>query len=318
MGIQNLKKFLVENCPQAFSVVSLSNMSGLTLALDFLIYAYALKATRDHNIWINDLFVFLNKFVSNNIKLIVVFEGKSPHEKNETKMKRKEQRNKMYNKLAFIKTDLNKYETSNDEPSELLTSIIENNNKHSNELFSDFRKQIGSIPSKQEYIKIIKDYITKSERGLVSITYDEVVLIKKRCLELNIKFEEAIGEAENKCVEMCIRGEVDGVISDDSDVICLGAPLIFTKAGSMESFTQIKFPILLQNMELTHDQFRDFCIMAGTDYNRNIPRIGIAKSFKYIKKYGSIENFICNEPKLDVSNIKDYKNIRRLFTIVVE
>ena len=52
--------------------------------------------------------------------------------------------------------------------------------------------------------------------------------------------------------------------------------------------------------------------MCGTDYNKNIPKIGCETAYKYISMYGSIEE-IARQKQLDVSILKHERN-RELFT----
>ena len=59
-------------------------------------------------------------------------------------------------------------------------------------------------------------------------------------------------------------------------------------------------------------QFLDLCIMFGCDYNKNIPKIGPETSYKYIRKFGSIEE-IENKLELNVS-ILNHIRTRELFT----
>ena len=64
-------------------------------------------------------------------------------------------------------------------------------------------------------------------------------------------------------------------------------------------------------LDLTKDEFLDLCIMCGTDYNKNIFRVGPEKSYKYIKQYSSIEN-IGKNTKHDISVLKR-ERVRELF-----
>jgi len=64
-------------------------------------------------------------------------------------------------------------------------------------------------------------------------------------------------------------------------------------------------------MELTSDEFLDFCIMCGTDYNDNIPGVGPVKAYALIKEYGSIEH-IGRQTSLDISILNHIKS-RELF-----
>jgi 5'-3' exonuclease len=68
---------------------------------------------------------------------------------------------------------------------------------------------------------------------------------------------------------------------------------------------------VLNALELKSKEFLDFCIMCGTDYNKNIPKVGPETSFKLIKKHHSIEDV--EKDGFDVSNLK-FVRVRQLFT----
>ena len=92
------------------------------------------------------------------------------------------------------------------------------------------------------------------------------------------------------CSDLCKRGIVDAVLSEDTDVLAYGAPLFLTKIDTTaDTCVRISYPDILSNLDLTKEQFLDICIMCGCDYNQNIPKIGSETAYKYIKKYGSIE-----------------------------
>jgi 5'-3' exonuclease len=68
---------------------------------------------------------------------------------------------------------------------------------------------------------------------------------------------------------------------------------------------------MLESLELTSEEFLDLCIMCGTDYNKNIFRVGPEKAYKYIKQFSTIEN-ISKNTTLDTSILKHVRG-RELF-----
>ncbi len=75
------------------------------------------------------------------------------------------------------------------------------------------------------------------------------------------------------------------------------------------TFVQISKQNVLNVLGLSADTFTDFCIMCGTDYNKNIFRVGIETSFKLLTKHHFIENV-----PLDTA-ILNHHRVRQLFTI---
>ena len=102
-------------------------------------------------------------------------------------------------------------------------------------------------------------------------------------------------------------------MSEDTDVLAYGSPKFLTKVNiTNESCTEIDLKQILIDLELTYEQFRDMCIMCGTDYNDNMKGIGPQKSYDLIKAHNSIEK-IENHTKHDTSVLK-YVRSRELFS----
>ena len=51
---------------------------------------------------------------------------------------------------------------------------------------------------------------------------------------------------------------------------------------------------MIEDLNLTHDQFIEFCILCGCDYCDSIPKVGNITALKLIKKFGNIEEIIKN------------------------
>ena len=97
-----------------------------------------------------------------------------------------------------------------------------------------------------------------------------------------------------------------GVISEDSDVLAYGSNILLCDLNiSNGDCNVIYLPSLLKSLDMNYNQFIEFCVMCGTDYNTNIPGIGIIKCYELIKKYNSIENIFNCEEKLIDKKIKD-------------
>jgi flap endonuclease-1 len=162
-------------------------------------------------------------------------------------------------------------------------------------------------------MSVVKDKIEKMRSNILDISKEDFELTKKLFKILNIPFYDAPLEAETMCSDLCKRGLVDAVMSEDTDVLAYGCPVFLTKIDSAnDSCVQICIEDILEELEITYEQFLDLCIMFGCDYNKNIPKVGIETSFKYIKQYGSIDG-IKENTKHDVS-ILNHQRTRELFT----
>ncbi|KAH0617345.1 hypothetical protein JD844_015399 [Phrynosoma platyrhinos] len=61
------------------------------------------------------------------------------------------------------------------------------------------------------------------------------------------------------------------------------------KNGDLE---EISLPVVLQKLNLTHEQFVDLCILLGCDYCEKIRGFGPKKALKLLQKHGSIEQVV--------------------------
>lgn len=129
---------------------------------------------------------------------------------------------------------------------------------------------------------------------------------------------KAKGEAEKLCAALALEGTVKGVWSDDTDAYALGTPLLITGFAGPQSVSVVSLQHILNGMkeacgwDFGLANMIDMCIMHGTDFNPNMSGIGPAKSFKLIKKYGSIENVAAYEPTKPVA-VLNHIRVRQIF-----
>ncbi len=111
---------------------------------------------------------------------------------------------------------------------------------------------------------------------------------------------QAPGEAEALGSYKRRFGDCVAILTEDTDVLTYNVPIFLsnfdTKTGECDA---IYIEDVLESLEFTHDQFIDFCIMCGCDYNPRIPRNGPAAAFSKITQFGSIDKFIENEKTKD-------------------
>ena len=174
------------------------------------------------------------------------------------------------------------------------------------------RKRLMCKNTKQIHLEDIEQEVERIKKQSVKLTNDDFLLSKKVFDLLGVPYFQAPMEAETTCSDLCKRGKVDFAITEDSDVFAYGCKFVFTKINtSTDTCVCIKYDDILEALEFTPEQFLDFCIMCGTDYNKNMKNIGPEKSFKLLKQFHSIEGI--EKSGMDVSILK-YKRVRELFT----
>lgn len=130
-------------------------------------------------------------------------------------------------------------------------------------------------------------------------------------IALGIPVIKAPCEAERMCASLVKEKKVALALSPDSDLWVYGIDIVATDFNPFSREFSIVSPSnIIKTVGLTREQWVDFCIMCGCDYNQNMPGIGPAKSFDLIQKYGSIENLPAE--KFDVS-VLNHIRCRELF-----
>ncbi|XVE63188.1 hypothetical protein DITRI_Ditri06bG0180200 [Diplodiscus trichospermus] len=114
--------------------------------------------------------------------------------------------------------------------------------------------------------------------------------------------------------------EVYAVASEDMDSLTFGAPrfLRHLMDPSSRKVPVMEFEVakVLEELNLTMDQFIDLCILSGCDYCESIRGIGGQTALKLIRQHGSIENILqnINKERYSIPDDWPYQEARRLFT----
>lgn len=58
---------------------------------------------------------------------------------------------------------------------------------------------------------------------------------------------------------------MDAVSTEDMDALVLGAPLILRGLGKKKAYQEVKLEKVLEECELSQEQFVDFCILVRVD-----------------------------------------------------
>jgi 5'-3' exonuclease len=304
MGIKSsFNSFLKSTCPDIFEEIHISEYSYQKIAIDISLYLNKYKAISGDN-WKS---LFLNLIASlrrNQIHCVFIFDGQSPPEKEDEKNKRKKDRLKLEQSVFELEQSLeNYYKTGMVEQ-----NLIDLQNKKKSRLLSN---------NKSLDIKSIEEIVKKKRSQLYQILPEDYDNIKKLFDILQVPYYTAPWEAEKMCAKLNIDNLVDAVLSEDTDLLAYGAPVFLSKIDtSNDTCIRIKQEVLLDSIGLKRNEFLDLCIMCGTDYNDNIPKIGSKTAYKHIQQYNSIENF-SEETSIDVSILKQDR-VRELFTIFEE
>lgn len=298
MGIKDLKKFLKSKNVPCFMNLPLEELKNTKMAIDTFnwIFTYLNPVIKNYldnmknildPIDEEELFTklceeflkFNNILLNQRITPVWVWDGQAKVCKAKTQTKRREAKLKMIEEKKLIKNVL------------LNMPLLERNGS---DLIDKYRKLVINtqhLPKK--YFAKLKEFSTSL--GLPTIT--------------------AKDEAEALASSLAIDGKIKSIWSADTDTYAFGAPLIvkqFVNVNNKLNIECVYTPPILTSLDLTYSQFRDFCIMLGTDFNDRVYKMGPVNSFKLIKQYGSLDE-IEKKCEKDISCL-NYKYVRLQLT----
>ncbi|KAK9669955.1 hypothetical protein RND81_13G166400 [Saponaria officinalis] len=137
-----------------------------------------------------------------------------------------------------------------------------------------------------------KEGIEKFSKRTVKVTRQHNDDCKKLLGLMGVPVVEAPSEAEAQCAALCKNGKVYAVASADMDSLTFGASKLLRHLMDPNSkkipVMEFEMAKVLEELNLTMDQFIDWCILSVCDYCDNIKGIGGMTALKLIRQHGSI------------------------------
>ena len=147
------------------------------------------------------------------------------------------------------------------------------------------------------------------------VTHEQWEQCKELLDTMGIPYINAPEEADSQCAYLVKMGLVDSVLTEDLDILTFGSLKIIRNITSYKiETTEIVLKDLLDKLELTYDQFIDFCILLGTDYNCGFIDVKPRIIYEHYKKHKNINNTIESMKKenikisedININEIKSY------------
>uniref|UniRef100_A0A6C0D0N4 XPG N-terminal domain-containing protein n=1 Tax=viral metagenome TaxID=1070528 RepID=A0A6C0D0N4_9ZZZZ len=284
MGIKGLTQLLKKHSPQCYEHTKLFKLSGEKVAIDASLFIYQSLLVYRNN----------NDFIRNN-------NGKN---------------------ISHIIGILNKtvtYLSYNITPIYIFDGIPPD---EKNEVIQERKDRSNNAMEKINNGNLKDNIIEKYNKQSIRLNKEIINDIKLLLHNMGVSYIESNGEAEALASELCNQGFVKYVISEDMDCLPFGAcnlvrNCIDKSVKMTDSITIFNLEKTINLLGLTNEQFIELCVLCGCDYCKNIPRIGSITSYKIIKKYGSIEEYLKTP---NIKNIpedydKKYKAAIKLFNI---
>ena len=112
--------------------------------------------------------------------------------------------------------------------------------------------------------------------------------------KMNVQYVVAPYEADSQMVYLERQGVINGIISEDSDLLVFGAKRLLSKLDQHGDCIEINRADFTACKEVsligwTDADFRRMCILSGCDYLPNISKLGLKTAYRCIRKYKNVE-----------------------------
>jgi flap endonuclease-1 len=305
MGIHSLNKFLRNNCPNIYEEIHISEYSFKKVAIDISLYLCKFKTICGDR-WLSAFINLIACLRKNEVHCVFIYDTGAPPEKEAERKERAEQRAKLEERVYKLEEAMETFHLSG-QIGEILIDLYKKRSKK-----SDAPRRLMKTTNDEIDMGFVEEAVSKMRGQILNIKPEDFEKTKELFDILKVPYFNAPLEAETTCADLCKRGLVDAVLSEDTDVMAYAAPVFLSRINTTNgTCTRIKYPDILENLELKSEEFLDLCIMCGCDYNKNIFRVGPEKAYKHLQKYSSIEGIAANT-NLDISILNHVRG-RELF-----
>jgi len=283
MGIKGLTQLIKQNSPDAIETINLHKLSGKTIAIDASLFMYKMLI----NVRKSDQ----SYFKSEQGKVVSHITGI------------------FYKTTNYLAVNITPIYVFDGKPPDNKSEVLKSRNE-----------KVANAKAAMENEDLSEEQKNNLEKQTVRLTREHVDDIKCLLDLMGVSYVQANGEAEAYASEMCRKGMVDYVVTEDMDTLAFGCPRMIRTCldrsiKRSDVISIIHLDKLLHGFEMNYVEFIDMCILCGCDYCENLPRVGNKTAFNHIKKYKSIEGMLPKIKDLPEGYEHRYKESRRLFTM---
>jgi flap endonuclease-1 len=258
MGIRNLNSHLRNNCPDSIRCINMSDLNGKRIAIDISIYLYKYEA---EDTLLENIYLMLSVFRHYNIMPIFIFDGKPPPEKKALLLKRREDKELAQQEYNKLKIQLDSKNNGDD---------------------------------KQD----IMNLMDQLKKQFVYINKEKIESVKELIRAYGATYYDSPGEADELCALLVIKKKVWACMSEDMDMFVYGCTRVL-RYFSLINHTAVLYYMkgILGELNMSHKEFKEICILSGTDYNfsanGNTSSVNLYQTLKIFNKYKKSFELTC-------------------------
>ncbi len=193
---------------------------------------------------------------------------------------------------------------------------IEQYDKQINEdliLFEDTTKREPPKPLTVNEIQTYEDTMERKLKQCTTIDKDDIKAFRELIESVGIPTITAKNDGEELCAALCRERKVFAAYTTDTDVLVFGSP-VQLRSIKRSGIEVTHLSSILEECGWSMEQFVDFCITIGCDFNKRMRQIGPARALILINKHKSIDNYPDKFGKweLNTDSLR-YKECREIF-----
>jgi 5'-3' exonuclease len=304
MGIKNFHQVIKKYAPGAYADLSFADLEGKWLGIDVSCFIYRYMVGFGKQRWIDGLIHLFVALRSHGIKFVLIFDGTAPSEKDKERQKRKDADDKRQQKAEDILWLIEHLESL-----EMKSLVCQTDEELSRANRVATPSPLGSPVV---HLEELHADLKKVESQCVLIRKKDTDALKELAECMGIVYIQAPGEAEAFGAYLSVHGILDGMITDDTDVLAYGCNYyrISLKERTVQCIEHLE---LCGEIDFTPNQLTDLAILLGNDYNTNMPGIGPVKAINLLREHKSIEGILENTE--NDGSVLNYIRSRELFSV---
>jgi flap endonuclease-1 len=246
MGIQYLNSHLKQSTQKGSLVkIRLKELSGKVIVIDTSIYLYRFLG---EGLLLENMYIMISLFRYYNIIPIFIFDGKPPPEKTQIIVKRMED-----------KAVAEKYH-------------------------NDIKEILESVKNPKKYKELYENMVALKKK-FIRLKRTDIVSVQKLMDAFGVTYFEAEGEADQLCAKLVIKRHAYACLSEDMDLFVYGCPRVIRYLSLMNETVIIYYlDNILSDLDLTLNEFKEICVLSGTDYNSN-DKTNLFKTLEYFELF---------------------------------
>lgn len=293
MGIKNLMQ-LVKECEDVLVSIDTAQLEGKIVAVDSSIYVYKYLPS-----YLNDFYSCVDDSV------VLDNEKRSEYEKQNEETICEGVSRKIMQLFDYLKSQRNiqfVFLLDGEKPDLKLENACSERKISKDKMRDKLQEYI-----QKKDVESVRKNLTYTYK--LPSTFSDIFI--RVVQEHGYEYVTAVGEAETYACTLMKQGKVHYILTTDTDCLAMGCDII-TRID-VHQFLIVRYGQLLKETGLTQEQFLDFCILCGCDYNQKLPGIGVKRALNLIKTHKSIENIGKNTKyKVECLNAEQ---CRQLFTV---